>query len=364
MSVRQDYIQSIKKRGMRDIALLETRWQSPSNIALIKYWGKHGVQLPMNPSISFTLSRCFSDTHVMFRKKDGPSSIVDLSFFLDGEHKPHFESRIKQYLESIIDMAPFLTAFTVEIQTSNSFPHSAGIASSASGFSALALSLATLEDALYETLNADEDFRQKASFLARLGSGSACRSIYKQAAWWGTSNLLENASDEFAVPCDEVLHPIFDNFQDSILIVSAAEKPVSSSKGHHLMEFHPYREGRLTQVQKNLSELIHALRAGDLEHFGKIVENEALSLHALMLSSNPGYFLITQNTIDSIRAIREFRVSEGVPCYFTLDAGPNIHLLYPKQYVSQVKEFLESELESMTERIIYDEMGSGPVQLV
>ena len=318
----------------------------------------------MNPSVSFTLSRCFSDTHVRFLKKPGPSSVIDISFFLDGAHAPDFESRIKKYFESILDLEPFLTSYTVEIQSSNSFPHSAGIASSASGFSALALCLVTMEDLLYGNLDDDESFRQKASFLSRLGSGSACRSIYEKIAWWGASKTIENTSDEYAIPCSELLHPIFDGFQDSILVVSAAEKPVSSSKGHHLMEFHPYRQGRLEQVQHHVSALTNALRAGDIDHFGKIVENEALSLHALMLASNPGYFLITQNTIDVIRAIRRFRDTEKIPCYFTLDAGPNIHVLYPKQYLKEVKEFFNSELESWTEQIIFDEMGPGPVQLI
>ncbi len=361
-SLREKYVHATRAQGMHDIPQAKIRWQSPSNIALVKYWGKHGDQLPMNPSISLTLSRCFSDTFIQFTKKSGPSATIDLSFTLDQSPAPHFETRIKKYLESVVDLCPFLTQYQLEIQSSNSFPHSAGIASSASGLSALALCLTTMEDTLYSNLDNDEEFRRKASYLARLGSGSASRSIYNQSAWWGKTDLLAGSSDLFAVGCADLLHPVFSGFQNTILIVSAEKKPVSSSRGHHLMEFHPYRDDRYRQAQQHLSDIKSALQKGDIEHFGKILESEALSLHALMISSSPGYFLITQNTIEIIRTLRAFREEEGIPCFFTLDAGPNIHLLYPQSDSKRVKDFIINELEPMTERVIYDEIGDGPVQ--
>ena len=363
MSLRDKYIAEIRSLAAQEVSQLECRWQSPSNIALVKYWGKHGIQLPMNPSVSFTLSRCFSDTYMRLERKTGPSTTIDLNFSLDQSPAPQFKHRIKTYLESILDLCPFLTQYTLHVESSNSFPHSAGIASSASGFSALALCLATIEDTLYGNLDDDTLFRQKASYLARLGSGSASRSIFNQAGWWGASNEVETASDEYAVNVSDLLHPVFHGFQDTVLIVSADKKPVSSSHGHGLMDFHPYREGRLRQVEQHLRDMKSALNTGDLNRFGQIVENEALSLHALMHSSSPGYFLITGQTIDAIHAIRTFRENNDVPCYFTLDAGPNIHLLYPQRFSDQVKDFIADELENLTSRIIYDEIGNGPVQL-
>ena len=363
MSLREKYVAQARSHGMKALDVVETRWQSPSNIALVKYWGKHGNQLPMNPSISFTLSKSYTDTSIRFEKKSGPSTTVDFSFLFDQSPAPQFEDRIRKYLESIVDLCPFLTQYKLAIESSNSFPHSAGIASSASGFSALALCLTTMEDQLFRNLDNDEDFRQKASYLSRLGSGSACRSIHQRAGWWGASDIVPHSSDDYAVDCGDLLHSVFDGFQDSILIVSAAEKPVSSSRGHHLMEFHPYRQGRISQVNRHLAELKTNLQTGNLEHFGQIVESEALCLHALMLSSAPGYFLVTGDTIAVIRAIREFRQREHIPCYFTLDAGPNVHLLYPKQYSSQIKDFIEDELEDWVEQVIYDEIGKGPIEI-
>lgn len=363
MSLRETYIKELRGLAAQDIDSVEMRWQSPSNIALIKYWGKHGNQLPMNPSVSFTLSKCFSDTYFKLIKKTGPSSTINVGFTLDQKASPVFSNRIKDYFDSIKDLCPFLTGYDIIIESSNSFPHSAGIASSASGFSALALCLTTMEDNLYGNLDDDLKFRRKASYLSRLGSGSASRSIYKRASWWGESPEIADSSDEFAVDVSELLHPIFNGFQDSVLIVSSDKKPVSSSHGHQLMDFHPYRKGRLHQADQHLRDMKSALQIGDLERFGHIVESEALSLHALMLSSSPGYFLISGETIAVIRAIRAFRESEKIPCYFTLDAGPNVHLLYPQQFSTQVKEFIIDELEPLTDHVIYDELGNGPVQL-
>ena len=363
MSIRKDYISELLALAAADLESADIRWQSPSNIALVKYWGKHGNQLPINPSISFTLSKCISDTRIKFTRKPGPSTTVDLNFMFEEKPAPAFAKRMIKFLEDISDVCPFVKQYNIEIESSNSFPHSAGIASSASGFSAVGLCLASIEDLLYSNLDEDAAFRKKASYLARLGSGSACRSIFGEASWWGESSTLPASSDYYAVEAKALLHNAFTNFQDTIIVVSADEKPVSSTHGHGLMDFHPYREGRLQQADQHLLALKSALGSGDLERFGLIVENEALSLHALMMSSSPGYFLITGNTIEAIQAIRAFRASDGVPCYFTLDAGPNIHLLYPSSYVNQVKDFIANELKEITDHVIFDEMGNGPIQL-
>jgi len=363
MSIRETLVKQIRARAMEPLSQGDVRWQAPSNIALVKYWGKHGVQLPMNPSISFTLSACYSDTAIKFKRKSGPSTTVDLTFQFHDQDAPEFAKRIKTYFESILDLCPFLTQYDLAISSSNSFPHSAGIASSASGFCALALCLTTMEDMLYGDLDDDEAYRLKASLMARLGSGSASRSVFGQAAWWGESSILANSSDEYSIDCSTLLHPTFQNFVDDILVVSSDAKSVSSSAGHHLMEFHPYREGRMTQVQRHLTDMKTALQTGDTERFGSIVESEALSLHALMLSSSPGYFLINGRSIKVINKIRAFRQSTHTPVYFTLDAGPNIHLLYPQEYSSVVREFISEELSDEVNKTIFDKMGTGPVQL-
>ncbi len=340
-------------------------WESPSNLAIVKYWGKHGVQLPRNPSLSFTLEAAHTKTTLEYAPKSGADTGIALEFFYDNEPNEGFKSRIQKYLESVTEIFPFLKQLSLTIKTVNSFPHSAGIASSASGMSALALCLCSLEDILFGTLEADEDFRQKASFLARLGSGSACRSIFSKAGFWGKFGEVEDSSDLYAVPFEYNLHEVFHTYQNDILIVSKEEKSVSSSAGHALMDQHTYAESRYKQANLNLHYLIGMLLDGDVDGVGRILEQEALTLHALMMASNPPYLLMQPNTINIIKSIRNFRADTEVPLYFSLDAGPNPHLLYPLQYKEQVKQFIDSELIEFCENGFYleDQVGFGPKEL-
>lgn len=340
-------------------------WRSPSNIALIKYWGKHGEQLPRNPSLSLTLTASCTDMSLQYVIKEEPDNQIDLEFYFHGEENEAFRAKIAAFLERLSPQFPFLRQLQLTIQTGNSFPHSAGIASSASSMSALALCLCSLEDALFATLQDPEAFDRKASFIARLGSGSACRSIYPYAAVWGATPAVAGSSDDYAVPAEELLHPVFKDFHDDILIVSKDEKSVSSRAGHALMEGNPYAEPRYAQARARLSTLVDALRAGDLETFGKITEDEALSLHALMLCSNPSFMLLQPGTVALIEKIRAYRAETKHPVYFTLDAGPNIHLLYPGSIISDVRGWIEEDLKQhcVDEWFIQDWVGEGPEEI-
>lgn len=342
----------------------EVAWRSPSNIALIKYWGKYGVQLPCNPSISFTLENAFTETLVQYELKSKPDKGIALDFFFEGELNEAFGSRVQKYLEQLLPIFPFLDQLSLKINSANSFPHSAGIASSASSMSALALCLCTIEDNLFDTLSDDTAFSQKASYVARLGSGSASRSIYSTMAVWGECEGIANSSDLFAVEHSDV-HSVFKNFQDDILIVSTGEKAVSSRAGHALMNDNPYATPRFQQAKNRIAALLQTLQAGDLEEFGQIVENEALTLHALMMSSQPSYLLMQPNSLQIIERVRAFRAATKHPVYFTLDAGPNVHLLYPEDIIHEIRPFVEEELLPFCENSTYipDFVGEGPEEL-
>ena len=145
---------------------------APSNIALVKYWGKRPVQLPENPSISFTLDTCKTITTVRYSLRDIQINSFDFELRFEGMPKPDFKPKIQSFLERIEGYLPFLKQYTFMIETSNTFPHSSGIASSASGMSALAYCLVQIEKIINPQLS-NEYCLQKASFLARLGSGSA-----------------------------------------------------------------------------------------------------------------------------------------------------------------------------------------------
>lgn len=336
-------------------------WRSPSNIAIIKYWGKHGVQLPRNPSISFTLSEAHTNTIIKYAPKKENHHQVTLDFLFHGQPNEAFKAKIQKYFESLVEVFPFLRQLHFTIESNNSFPHSAGIASSASAMSALVLCLCDMERQLFGTLQNEDEFLQKASYLARLGSGSACRSVYPKMAVWGASSAVEGSSDLYAVPFVAELHPVFATYQDTILLVSRGEKSVSSRAGHGLMEGNIFAESRYEQARQNFRNLIDALKAGDVEMFGQISELEALTLHALMMSSNPPFILMKPNTLLLIEKIRAYRAETKQPLYFTLDAGPNLHLLYPESTKGEVLRFIESELKPYCEngQYIEDRVGEG-----
>jgi diphosphomevalonate decarboxylase len=342
----------------------KTGWRSPSNIALVKYWGKFGRQLPKNPSVSFTLSQAYTDTFISYRASESSEIPLSITFSFEGAPQPAFEKKILDFLSTIIIYFPFLKGLHLDISSSNSFPHSTGIASSASSMSALALCLCQIESNIYGGMRPHEFF-EKASMIARLGSGSACRSVYPTAALWGRHDRIAFSSNEYAIPVGEKLHEIFRDMCDTILIVSSTEKEVSSRAGHALMEGNPYAEARYTQANRHVLDILDAMETGDLERWGNIVEKEALTLHALMMASEPPFILMQPETLTIIRKIKSYRAETNVPIYFTLDAGPNVHLLYPATYKDQIKTFIEQELLTCCEngKVLYDNIGKGPEKL-
>jgi diphosphomevalonate decarboxylase len=339
-------------------------WQSASNIALVKYWGKHGLQLPDNPSISLTLKHSVTFMELTAVSSDTGKGKLS-AFYFENQLNPAFAERFGNFLQSLHNELPFLANVDITLKSRNTFPHSAGIASSASGFSALALCLCSLQQLYLQNPLDKEQFRILASRIARLGSGSACRSIYPGFSTWGKTPAYNGTDDKWAIDVNNYIHPLFQDLGDAILLVNTREKAVSSSQGHALMQHHPYRAIRVKQAQNNLKLLAESLKTGDWEAFISITENEALSLHALMMSSSPGFILMSPATIEIIHLIRAYRNRTSTPICFTLDAGPNIHLLYRRQDKNKIKHFIETELLSFCEdgRWIDDEAGNGPKRL-
>jgi diphosphomevalonate decarboxylase len=354
----------------------KSSWSSPSNIALVKYWGKKdshpslkgepAKQIPANPSVSFTLNNCKTITSLAFAKKDTSTalSVTDSGFsfdlFFEGKPKDDFKPKIHQFFERVLVYLPFLKDYHFTIDTQNTFPHSSGIASSASGMAALAMNLMSLEKALNPEMTEDY-FYQKASFLARLGSGSACRSVKGKVVVWGEHKNISGSSDLFGVEFPNAIHDNFKNFQDTILLVDKGEKQVSSSIGHNLMNGHPFAESRFEQAHENMDKLISVFESGNLDEFITIVESEALTLHAMMMTSIPYFILMKPNTLEIINAIWKFRNETKIPVCFTLDAGANVHILYPENSKEKVLQFIKGELVGYCQngQYICDEIGIG-----
>jgi diphosphomevalonate decarboxylase len=331
---------------------------APSNIALVKYWGKKENQIPANPSISFTLNNCKTITKVNFTKKELKN---DFSFDLlfEGKQKEDFKPKILKFFQRIETYCPYLKEYHIVIDTQNTFPHSSGIASSASGMAALAMNVMCLEKEINTNLTEDL-FYKKASFLARLGSGSACRSINGQVVAWGINETIKESSDLFGVEFND-LHETFKNYQDTILLVDKGEKQVSSTVGHELMFNHPYAEKRFEQAHNNLAKITKILTEGNVEEFIKIVESEALTLHAMMMTSMPYFILMKPNTLEIINRIWKFRNENNIPVCFTLDAGANVHVLYPENVTVKVLQFIKDELVAFCQNghYICDQIGNG-----
>lgn len=328
-------------------------WKSPSNIAIVKYWGKHGEQLPANPSMSLTLSEAYTVTSV-----DHVPGTGQVRFLFEGNEKPEFTARVVKYIDRLRRDMPILGELDLTINSENSFPHSAGIASSASAMSALALCLYSV------ALDAGNSVDQSASFYARLGSGSACRSLDGPVVAWGEMDGIEGSSDLSGVRVSGI-HKVFETFRDSILIVDRSEKQVKSTAGHALMHTNPYADQRFGRARKQLGRLLKAMRTGDIKTFGEIAEAEALDLHAMMMTSTPSYMLMRPGTVEIIERVRSFRRQHDVPVYFTLDAGPNAHILYPESAEQEVLRLIDSELKQYCAdgMIIHDKTGHGAIQI-
>lgn len=317
--------------------------ECPSNIALIKYWGKYEGQVPANPSISYTLNYCKTVTDIEFKANE-PFSV---KIFLVGKEEPKFAEKMEEYFRNIELYLPWILQGSFVIKTENTFPHSSGIASSASGFGAIARGLMEM-DMLVANRQLLTVSSQKSSFLARLGSGSACRSLYNGLVVWGETSVVEGSSDLFAVPYpNEEIHPIFRDFNDWVLLIHEGEKSVSSSVGHALMNTNPYAECRFQEARDNFISMKEILKSGDLGRFIKLVEHEALTLHAMMMMSDPAFILMKTGTLEVINKIWKFREDTGLPLFFTLDAGANVHLLFPSEFENRsLKSEIEQSLKS------------------
>jgi diphosphomevalonate decarboxylase len=340
---------------------LSTQWRCPSNIALVKYWGKKkgGVQWPANASLSLNLSDLYAQTGVSLAHGN-VSGKPAFDFLLDGQPKPGFIPKLEMFLNRLWDEFSVVRDYHLSIASSNNFPHGTGIASSAAGFGALALCICDLQ----QQVNGKpfDDFYATASRMARLGSGSACRSVYPGPVIWGETSALAAANDDFAVPAGFVAESPLDELMDAVLIVDEDEKKVSSSAGHALLDANPYSEQRFLTAEKNLIKLTECMQKGNIRSFISIVESEALQLHAMMMVSSPYYILMRPQTLAIIEKIWEFREQTSIPAMFTLDAGANVHLLFPKSYNAEIVNFIENSLlvYCKNQRYLCSATGKGP----
>lgn len=249
------------------------------------------------------------------------------------------------------------------ISSKNITPGTDGIIMPSNVFSSLSLCLCSIEEKLEGSVSGNKDFTQKASYLARLGSGSACRSIYGGFVIWGDSEEHPTFSNLYGQPFPFQLHPTFQKMQDAILVVSKNREQISNHPFHTFIKAHPEAMSRFGQARKNFKLLMKALQFGEINIFIKVVEAEAMSISELLKTAPNGDRILKPESHAIIKKIVAFREETGVPVCFTYDISPNIHLLYPEAYKKDVEAFIQKSLIPHCEDglVIYDRIGTEPL---
>jgi diphosphomevalonate decarboxylase len=330
----------------------KTTVSAPANIAFIKYWGARDLDeaLPMNPSISMTLEQCVTQctAEVFDGEKDEVwISEPDGGF---GSPEPEFGRRMVRHLDRIRKWAGREERFRVA--TRNNFPGAAGLASSASGFAALTLAAA---GALGK---GDTPVEELSRLARRSGSGSAARSLLGGYVEWPADLVKGTGADaeahSYSVQLAEAIHW---ELRDVIAVVEIGPKIVSSREGHQRAPSSPYYAKRQELVPARLEKVRQAIEQADLSLLGPVIEEEAVDLHLIAMSSHPPIFYWSPGTVAVLRAVRELR-QEGLQAYATMDAGANVHVICDADSEDDVAERLE-DLPAVG-FVIRDGVGDGP----
>ncbi len=297
--------------------------QSCANIAFIKYWGRkdHALRLPLNGSISMNLDNATTITTVAFDAALNADAVQ-----IEGtDTPPQAANRVSQHLDRVRALAGISTR--ARVVSRNSFPMGAGIASSASAFAALTV-------AAVHAAGLDVDERAL-TVLARLGSGSACRSIPAGFVEW---HAADTSADSFA---EQIAPPAHWDLRDLIAIVQTEHKKVGSTKGHELVDPSPFAAVRLAEAERALPIVRAGLLTRDFATFGLATEDEAIRMHVVAMTAQPSVLYWSPETVRIIHAVRDWRAA-GLPAYFTIDAGANVHVLCEGQHAAAVESRLRA----------------------
>ncbi|MDO9131348.1 MAG: diphosphomevalonate decarboxylase [Anaerolineales bacterium] len=332
--------------------------QAHPNIAFIKYWGNRddSLRLPSNGSISMNLGGLFTRTRVTWgelrvtsNELQGMGNESQEQDSLVINNKPITGaglSRVSTFLDEVRRMAGIKSR--AEVVSENNFPSGAGIASSASAFAALAL--AASQAAGLDLSEAE------LSRLARRGSGSACRSIPGGFVEWqaGTDD-----ADSFAF---SIAPPEHWPLADCVAVISCAHKATGSTEGHALAATSPLQAARVADAPRRLDLCRRAILSRDFEAFAEIVELDSNLMHAVMMTSNPPLFYWQPATLTIMQAVREWRAS-GLPVCYTIDAGPNVHVITEAAEAERVADLLGS-MPGVQKVLAAQVGGAGAVQFL
>ncbi len=293
------------------------------NIAFIKYWGNRdeALRLPSNGSISMNLGWLKTRTRVSF--KTGYSE--DCLFINTQPETGAGLDRMRRFLDIVRQMAGI--DLHAHVTSENDYPTGAGIASSAAAYAAMAVAASNALG-----LSLDES---QLSRLARLGSGSACRSIPSGFVEWRPS---ENDRDSYAF---SIASPDHWDLVDCIALVNADHKAIGSTEGHARAVTSPLQETRVAGAPKRLDECRSALLTRDFDALAAVVELDSNLMHAVMITSSPPLLYWAPATVEIMRSVPVWR-AEGIPACYTIDAGPNVHVICLSSYAGPVQARLNA----------------------
>ncbi len=295
---------------------------APSNIAFIKYWGKTDeiLRLPANSSISMNLSELQTTTTVEFNNDLNEDTVL-----IDGKKVTELKKkRVTEHLDRIRKMAGINSKGKVVSQ--NNFPMGGGLSSSASAFAAL-----TLAGVIAAGLDLTE---KELSILARQASGSACRSIPDGFVEW-----LEGKTNEDSYAVSLFPHDFWE-ICDIVVVVNTAEKAVTTTEAQQSAFSSPFFRERLSKIDDKISLLKKYLGEKDFPKFGTLVENEALEMHAIIMTCQPSYLYWLPETVKLMLLVRQWR-KDGLAVYFTINTGHDLHLLCQKNDVDRITQLLK-----------------------
>jgi len=306
-----------------------------ANIALVKYWGKRNSELilPYNSSVSMTCDGLWTKTTVEFSPKYSKDEIT-----INDEELKKDEKDILGHLDRIRKMAGI--NYKAKIVSESNFPVAAGLASSASGLAALSLAASV---AVGLKLN-----EKQLTILSRQGSGSASRSICEGFAIW-YHGIKEDGTDSYAECIADKNH--WPEFRMLTTIVTEKKKPVGSRTGMaQTVATSPYYEGWLKTIEDDLKQMKEGIKNKDFEKVGSIAEHNCIKMHATMMTTKPSIIYWIPATVEIIHEVRRLR-EEGIECYFTMDAGPNVKILCLEKDLDEINERI-SKLEGVKKTII------------
>jgi len=295
-----------------------------SNIAFIKYWGNQNdaLRLPVNSSISMNLASLYTETTVIWDDTLNEDKLIINNKFEEGQA----QQRVSAHLDKLRQRLA-ITA-KAHVASTNNFPMGAGIASSASAFAALSL-------AAVAAANVDLS-EQELSILARLGSGSASRSIPSGFVVWHAADTHE------ASYAESIAAPDYWDLVDVVAIVSDQHKHTTSSAGHPTAKTSDLQNARVEGAADRLATCQQAILDRDFTTFADVVEHDSNLMHAVMMTSKPPLFYWLPTTLTIMEEVRQWREVDKLNVCYTLDAGPNVHCICTRNAAEQVRERLNN----------------------